>query len=58
MSNFKRLGSLLVLGSPADLALLLGDWGACDGCPADFDHDGSVGPADLALLLGSWGPCA
>ena len=44
--------------SPADLALLLGDWGACDGCPADFDNDGSVGAADLALLLGSWGPCS
>ena len=43
---------------PTDLALLLGDWGACDGCPADFNNDGSVGAADLAQLLGSWGPCS
>ena len=45
---------------PADLALLLGDWGPCgdpDDCPADLDGDGAVGPFDLALLLGNWGPC-
>ncbi|MCH8852295.1 MAG: VCBS repeat-containing protein [Planctomycetes bacterium] len=40
-----------------DLALLLGSWGPCPGCPADLDGDGSVGAFDLALLLGSWGPC-
>ncbi len=39
----------------ADLALLLGSWGACGGCPADLNGDGSVGPSDLALLLGHWG---
>ncbi len=41
-----------------DLALLLGNWGPCDGdCPADLDDSGAVGAFDLALLLGSWGPC-
>lgn len=41
----------------ADLAILLGAWGACDGCLADLDHDGFVGGPDLAILLGAWGPC-
>ena len=41
----------------ADLATLLGGWGACPGCPGDLDGDGSVGGADLAVLLGAWGPC-
>ncbi len=42
---------------PADLALLLGSWGACSDlcCQADLDLSGDVGPADIALLLGSWG---
>lgn len=39
----------------ADLALVLGAWGSCVGCPADLDGDGSVGGSDLALLLGAWG---
>jgi len=38
----------------ADLAVLLGSWGPCDGCVADIDGDGVVGGADLALLLGHW----
>lgn len=53
-----------------DLALLLGDWGACppsppsfgggrgaggEGCPADFDASGFVNGLDLAILLGAWG---
>ncbi len=42
---------------PADLALLLGDWGPCADCPADFNGDGVIGPFDLAVLLGNWGPC-
>ncbi|MCH8992355.1 MAG: VCBS repeat-containing protein, partial [Acidobacteria bacterium] len=43
---------------PFDLALLLGNWGPCDGdCPADLDDSGAVGAFDLALLLGAWGPC-
>ena len=41
-----------------DLALLLGNWGPCDGdCPADLDGSGAVGAFDLALLLGNWGDC-
>ncbi len=39
----------------ADLAILLGSWGPCEGCAADLDGDGTVGPADLAMLLGNWG---
>ncbi len=41
----------------ADLALLLGGWGACPAgcCEADFDDDGVVSAADLAILLGAWG---
>ena len=41
----------------ADLAMLLGSWGACPpaaDCPADYDADGQVTAADLALLLGDW----
>ncbi|MGH7291400.1 MAG: SdiA-regulated domain-containing protein, partial [Myxococcota bacterium] len=41
-----------------DLALLLGEWGACPGCSADLDSNGVVSGLDLALLLGAWGPCA
>ena len=52
---------------PFDLAVLLGDWGACsepcvpgepsDSCPADLDPNCDVGPFDLGLLLGAWGLC-
>lgn len=44
----------------ADLAILLGSWGpclGCPGCPADFNCDGVVEAFDLAILLGNWGPC-
>lgn len=45
------------LTSAADLAILLGAWGAPG--PADFDHSGATDAADLAALLGNWGvPCA
>ncbi|MCA9291199.1 MAG: hypothetical protein KDA25_08720 [Phycisphaerales bacterium] len=39
----------------ADLGILLGAWGRCDGCPADLDGDGVIGAADLAILLSNWG---
>lgn len=42
----------------ADLTVLLGSWGSCDGCPADLDGDGAVSAADLTILLGAWGACA
>lgn len=29
--------------------------GAANPCPADFDHDGSVGSTDLATILNAWG---
>ncbi|MBL9119043.1 MAG: hypothetical protein JNL80_03910 [Phycisphaerae bacterium] len=38
----------------ADLAILLGAWGSCAGCPADLDANGTVDAADLAILLGAW----
>jgi hypothetical protein len=42
----------------ADLAALLGAWGACSGsCPADLTGDGVVNGADLAAQLGAWGNC-
>jgi hypothetical protein len=41
----------------ADLASLLGAWGACPCCPSDLTADGQVDGADLATLLGSWGLC-
>jgi hypothetical protein len=43
--------------SGADLAILLGSWGVCEGCSADVDDDGDVDGADLATLLGGWGGC-
>lgn len=49
----------------ADLAFLLGEWGANPGSIADTvssatlapPPDGIVDGADLAVLLGGWGPC-
>jgi hypothetical protein len=43
---------------PMDLAILLGNWGACPqegDCPADLNGDGAVDATDLAILLGNWG---
>ena len=36
------------------LALLLGSWGVCGGCPTDLNGDGVVDGVDLAILLGGW----
>jgi subtilisin-like proprotein convertase family protein len=41
----------------ADLAQLLGAWGACSGCGADLTRDGQVAGDDLAIILSSWGAC-
>lgn len=46
----------------ADLAALLGAWGACPvpcgpACAADFNDDCVVNNVDLGLLLGAWGVC-
>lgn len=38
----------------SDLAIVLGSWGSCTGCPADINEDGVVDGSDLALVLGSW----
>jgi hypothetical protein len=40
----------------ADLALLLGAWGACSASPCigDIDGSGTVDAADLAIVLGAW----
>lgn len=40
----------------ADIAVLLGSWGACAGCPADINGDGHVGGEDLSRMLGGWAP--
>ncbi|MBX3355299.1 MAG: hypothetical protein KF724_06340 [Phycisphaeraceae bacterium] len=40
----------------ADLAILLGSWGPCPGCPGDLNGDGVVDGIDIAILLGAWGP--
>jgi hypothetical protein len=42
-----------------DLAILLGSWGVCAGCPrtlcnADVNGDCEVNASDLAILLGGW----
>ncbi len=44
---------------PADLAVILGNWGPMppNDPIADLNGDGVVGPADLAIVLGNWGPC-
>ena len=44
----------------ADLGVLLGTWGPCNGagtCPADINRDGQVNGADLGLIMGSFGWC-
>ena len=41
----------------ADLAVLLGAWGTCSDCAADFNGDNTVDAADLTILLSSWGAC-
>ena len=44
---------------PADLAVILGNWGTVppNDPIADLNDDGVVSPADLAIVLGNWGPC-
>ena len=37
-----------------DLALILGSWGTCAGCPEDLNEDGVVDGVDLAFVLGGW----
>lgn len=39
-----------------DLAMLLANWGYCEGCPADFNGDSHVNGVDLAMLLANWAP--
>jgi hypothetical protein len=54
------LGDLTLDGdvNGADLGILLGAWGPCNGaCLADLDDDGFVSGADLGILLGAWHLC-
>jgi hypothetical protein len=37
-----------------DLAILLGQWGPCEGNCPDFNGDGQVNAVDLSMLLGEW----
>lgn len=57
--------SVLIAGAPgdvngdglvngADLAIVLGSWGACSCCAADRNDDGVVDGADIAIVLGNW----
>lgn len=39
----------------SDLLILLGAWGPCLNCPADYNGDGTVDVSDLLLLLANWG---
>jgi predicted outer membrane repeat protein len=41
----------------ADLAALVGAWGACPGCAADFECDLATDVNDFLALLQRWGPC-
>lgn len=38
----------------ADIAMVLGSWGSCAGCPAGLNDDGVVDGSDLAVVLGNW----
>lgn len=40
----------------ADLGLLIGAWGTCDGCREDISGDGFVNAIDIGLLIASWTP--
>ena len=40
----------------AELAALLGEWGACAGCESGLNGDGAVNRADIAVILGARGP--
>ena len=67
------LGYAIELGGQADdllrtwlafrgalLLSLLVTWGPCApciDCPADFDHNCTVGASDLLTLVVNWGPC-
>lgn len=42
----------------ADVAHLLGVWGSCKDCDADFNGDMLVDAQDLAQLIGNWDPPA
>lgn len=41
----------------ADLGVLLGQWGDCPGCLANFNEDREVDCVDREFLLGNWGEC-
>ena len=38
-----------------DLLQLLGEWGPCIGCAADYNYDDKVDIVDLLYLLANWG---
>ena len=41
----------------ADLLAVINGWGACSGCAADINDDGSVNVIDLLAIINAWGPC-
>ncbi len=38
----------------ADLGLVIGAWGQCEGCREDISGDGFVNAIDIGLLIASW----
>ena len=42
----------------ADLLLMLGAWGPCQGCIQNLNDDAFIDVSDLLLLLAQWGVCA
>ena len=38
----------------ADLGLVIGAWGVCDGCREDISGDGFVNAIDIGLLIAGW----
>ncbi len=42
---------------PADIGLVLLDFGPCSGCSSDLDQSGAVDMADIGLLLLDFGDC-
>ncbi len=56
LSHFFDLDGDGCIGA-TDLSAVLGAWGPCTNCAADFNGDGDVGAPDLAELLARWGDC-
>ena len=54
--GLESMGVVGMVGAD-DILTVLGDWGACNGCPGDIDGDGFVGVDDMLTIIGAFGPC-